>query len=140
MRELKVRAWDEIHKQMIYEFEGDFKIMTNEVDASIVCAGYNDNGDWKELEVMFFSGIIDSNVKEVFEGDLHKTEPIEVDGEMISSYLPVVFDNGAFWLDESFKKDGSLLTLLCEYDEPLNIQGNIHANPELLTAHSKTAN
>ncbi len=80
-----------------------------------------------------FTGIEDKNGNKVFSGDLHLTEPVEVDGEMKSSYLPVVFDNGAFWLDESFDKDGSLLTLLCEYDEPLNIQGNIHDNPELLT-------
>ena len=72
------------------------------------------------------------NGVEVYEGDLHKTEPVDVDGEMTSSYLPIVFDNGAFWLDESFKKDGSLLTLVCEYDEPLNIVGNIHDNPQLL--------
>ena len=62
--------------------------------------------------------------------------PVEVDGEMIDSTLPVVFENGAFWLDESYAKDKSLLKLLCEYnDAPLNIVGNIYETLKLLTQH-----
>ena len=78
-----------------------------------------------------FTGLYDKNGKEIYEGDLHLSEAI-VDGEPHKSYLPIVFDNGAFWVDESFKKDGTVLTLLAEYDEPINIQGNIYQNPELL--------
>jgi len=78
-----------------------------------------------------FTGIEDNNEKEVYEGDIHLSE-VEDDGKIIKGYLPIVFDNGAFWLDQSFKKDGTYLTLLCEYDEPLNIVGNIYENAELL--------
>lgn len=79
-----------------------------------------------------FTGVKDKKEKNIYVGDLHLTEA-EVDGKMKKNYLPVLFDNGAYWLDESFKKDGTHLTLLCQYnDEPLNIMGNIHDNPELL--------
>ncbi|HET8885586.1 MAG TPA: YopX family protein [Salinimicrobium sp.] len=68
---------------------------------------------------------------DIFQGDLICSDA-EVDGEMSTSYLPIVYENAAFWLDESFSKDGSYLTLLVEWDEPLKVGGNIHDNPELL--------
>jgi len=93
--------------------------------------------EYVEVEVdpktvgLFTGGIPRSHQKKIYSGDLHLSEA-EVDGEPHKSYLPVVFDNGAFWIDESFKKDGTCLSLLCKYDEDINIVGNIHENPELL--------
>ena len=84
---------------------------------------------------LLYSGLKDENGNEIYDGCIH-SEKVEVDGEMIDSTLPVVFENGAFWLDESYAKDKSLLKLLCEYnDAPLNIVGNIYENPKLLTQH-----
>jgi hypothetical protein len=73
-----------------------------------------------------FIGCQDKNGIDIYDGDVH-SEQVECDGKMIDCNLPVVFDEGAYWLDESSSKDGSLLTLLCEYeDAPINIIGNIH--------------
>ncbi len=78
-----------------------------------------------------FTGLLDKNGKEIYDCDIHMHE-FESDGEKQKSYSPIVWDNGAFWVDESLLKDGSLLTLLGEFDEPLNIVGNRFENPELL--------
>lgn len=78
-----------------------------------------------------FQYIGEINGVKVWEGDIHLTET-ECDGQTVKGYLPIVYDNGAYWLDVSRKKDGSHLELLAELDEPLNIVGNIHNNPELL--------
>ncbi|WP_127846171.1 YopX family protein [Psychroflexus aestuariivivens] len=87
---------------------------------------------WKEqgteISIMLFSGKLDKNNRKIFAGDLHKDETI-VDGEMKASYYPIIFEDASFWVDESFKKDGTCLIPLSEYPEPINIQGNIFENP-----------
>jgi uncharacterized phage protein (TIGR01671 family) len=123
MRTIKFRVWDIDKNKMFndcFELTKFGFIKCNQLDNS------SENLVWLQ-----FTGIEDANEKEVYEGDIHLSE-VEDDGKIIKGYLPIVFDNGAFWLDQSFKKDGSYLTLLCEHDEPLNIVGNIYENPELL--------
>lgn len=58
----------------------------------------------------------------VYSGDIHS----ELDGEGNKCLLPIVFENGSFWIDESFHKDGSILMAVSEYETPINIVGNIH--------------
>lgn len=141
MREVKFRVWDD--KKMWYK--DDLTIDSNQTE--LVFFGGKNKVDWalydsvfmnrivssadKQSQIMLFTGLTDKNGNEIYEGDFHLSE-VQGDEGLIKGYLPVVYDNGAFWLDESFKKDGSFLTLLNQYDEPINIQGNIHENPELL--------
>jgi len=59
----------------------------------------------------------------VYDGDLLESINQE-DGSV--SKIPVVFENGAFWVDESFHKDGTYLHLLAEWDEKIKVIGNIY--------------
>ena len=143
-REYKFRAWDNVNKCF---FEPTFRAYKGELeDLHIDMSGslcmrtmdkfiHLDSMEPGRFDIMKYTGRKDVNGKEIYEGDLHGFE-IEIDDKTTWCYLPVVFDNGAFWLDESFEKDGSMLTLLCEYnDEPLNIVGNRHQNPEFINKH-----
>lgn len=129
MRDIKLRAWDKKNKRW-YRTELEWKEFS--VFGELMYSGLPDMNILPHLELQLYSGVEDKNGKEVCEGDIH-SERNNIDGTMTDIYMPVVFDNGAFWIDESFNKDGSSLYLLCEYnDAPLNIVGNIHENPELL--------
>lgn len=134
MKDLKFRAYHKKQNRMfpVYAIGRDF---VTEETLDGVNPGENcfSGDELEDIEVMLGSTVNDI---EVFAGDIHKTDPVDVDGEMQSSYLPIVFDNGSFWIDESFEKDGSYLHLLSSYDEKLNIVGNIFENPELLTTET----
>lgn len=101
---LKFRFWETEQNYMIHEipahpFSSNFKMMIGcEVNGTIV-----------------------------YDGDLLESKS-EVDGEKIASEIPVIFENGAMWVDESFHKDGSYLHLLAEWDEPIKVIGNIYEN------------
>jgi uncharacterized phage protein (TIGR01671 family) len=85
-----------------------------------------------------FTGLIDINGKEIFEGDILRDrvyDPEAPNGEYYESFLPIFFENGAFWIDESFEKNRTTATILCEWENP-EVVGNIHENPELLNFRS----
>ena len=74
-----------------------------------------------------YTGINDIKDIEIYENDLilDKVYDIEApNGQYYESKLPVFFEKGAFWVDESYKKDRTTATLLCEWKNPL-ICGNI---------------
>lgn len=134
-REIKFRAWDDELKKMVYEFDDE-----SNTYADVYVLGYsNDNGvyagitpsktqDWYELEVMQYTGLKDKNGKEIYEGDIvvfdvsAGREGIEPEhnnqrGEVSISGGVVTF--GAW---------------TCLYCNNKRLIGNIHANPERLTA------
>jgi hypothetical protein len=71
-----------------------------------------------DLEIMQFTGLLDKNGKEIFEGDVVKL----FGNETVSQ---VYFKDGSFLIDEPEKKT-LLFCILCE------VIGNIHEHPELL--------
>ena len=84
-----------------------------------------------------FTGLIDKNGVEIYEGDILFDYEIDNEtGNDISGKFPVVYDisNCQFAIDNSFKKDGSSFVNFVEYFgiENLKVVGNIHDNPELL--------
>ena len=83
---------------------------------------------------MLYSLIDDVEGRKIFDGDIliDRVEDVEApNGSYHESFLPVFFENGAFWVDESFHKDRSFATLLNEWENP-KVVGNIFENPELL--------
>lgn len=74
-----------------------------------------------------FSGIEDINGIEIYEGDLLLDRAYDQEapnGEYYECKLPIFFENGAFWVDESFKKDRSTACLLAEWEKPI-VCGNV---------------
>ena len=120
----KLRAWNVEHRFMIPASD----VIQYEIDVmKLVGNAYRIVSD-KEFILM---GAIKINEVEIYEGDIHLEKAI-VDKKEITAYYPIVYENGAYWIDESFAKDGTCLTLLCEYEIPINIVGNIYENSELL--------
>lgn len=83
-----------------------------------------------------YTGLIDNNGVEIYEGDILIDVEFDENNNDISGKFPVVYDSSKcqFAIDNSFKKDGSSLVNIIEYFgvENLKIVGNIHDNPELL--------
>lgn len=84
-----------------------------------------------EYELMFFTGTLDKNGKEIYEGDILK----DTDNEIYY----VDFIRGCFYLKTRYEKNGEWLEWLpmCEIDRlavpvDFEIVGNIYENPELL--------
>jgi len=102
MEKFKIRFWDKERKEMIYE--GGRPVVFDTSEALI------------GTEV---NGVL------VYDGDY--MESTDDDGNI--SQIPIVFENGSFWADESFAKDGSYLTLLAEWKEPILVKGNIYEKP-----------
>jgi len=107
MREIRFRAWDFENKQMRTE------LRASEIGMLV-------EGGYKGL--MQFTGLLDKNGKEVFEGDIVRNENDQKPNQQI------IFAKGMFCLDDE--------------DSPLwkyapqsfwEIIGNIYQNPELLT-------
>ena len=88
-----------------------------------------------------FTGYLDVNGKEIYEGDI-LGDWNEIDGKMEQSKQTVYFDEmlGQWMLDNSFKQDRSLsYSLFSELqDFEYEIIGNVYENPELLTPNNPT--
>lgn len=112
MREIKFRAWDRKGKQMI---EHEHLMMT--------CDGFSaldEEATMFPMEIiMQFTGLLDKNGKEIYEGDITTSEISDEPKE-------VVFWEGCFchkWEDGR----GHIFN-----PKKLEIIGNIYENPELL--------
>lgn len=73
-----------------------------------------------------FTGLLDKNGKEIYEGDVIKmyhNDPTPETG-LIMVIGPVIFRNGAFVVSKGFD--------FVMNKNPLEVIGNIHQNPELL--------
>lgn len=109
MREIRFRAWDKKNKRM-ESWEN-----LNGIPAKM----WTDNLD---LIPMQFTGTLDRNGKEVWEGDLVKNRHDEV--------FPVVFYKYMFCLE--IKKDNGTSWTGFNYNYPFEVIGNIYENKELI--------
>jgi uncharacterized phage protein (TIGR01671 family) len=113
MREIKFRAWNDKLKKMAYDFSLSEKGKVIEWwDGE-----YDGELDWP---VMQFTGLYDSNGKEIFEGDI-------VRGAIDCGPAGSV---EATWV-VAWTGDGYQSSYWCK-DLQFMIIGNIHENPELL--------
>jgi hypothetical protein len=124
MREIKFRAWIHEVKQMVDVWSVDFNIET-------IMWGDDKEETWhnyfsgmkKDCELMQFTGLLDRNGKEVYEGDLVRSDWYEDKGRI--NCAPVVFVSGRFTCR-------GLKAYLYEMPD-LEVIGNVYENPELLT-------
>jgi uncharacterized phage protein (TIGR01671 family) len=129
----KLRAWDKELKQMIYE---DFYINCNGEP------GYPDHdGNWQDFSekwiVMQSINLLDKNNKEIWEGDIVQMT-YEYPYKVFTFIYEVKWDNNAasfrpfaddfYWSDFESNWDNKRV-----YSKDIEVIGNIHANPDLLT-------
>lgn len=124
MREIKFRAWDEVHKQMLY--------IGLELDTHI-------GGPQEDL--MQYTGLKDKNGVEIYEGDIVRgtyEEFSDYDHEeyTIEFVSQVTFENGAFCIKRDYVNfEGRMRgpSLNKHWDsEKVAVIGNALENPELL--------
>jgi len=151
-REIKFRAWDNYSKSFIEDDEyliglnGKFYRM----DFYSGIENYEDgNLIWNELDnitLSQFTGLLDKNGKEIYEGDLLKrfgeTKILICDGKEIYSphceISKAVFVEGCFQVvilaqkNSYFGKIPSNPRIFFKPDVYLEVIGNIYQNPELL--------
>ena len=137
MRKIKFRAWDEVRKEMHSEF--NFIQSHGDGQNWIVPLEHITNPDWlvdlekkvrcaphirEQFKLMQFTGLLDKNGKEVYEGDIVKCK---------YGWLGfVVYRGSHYWCEEIVtKKVGSHAPIFNEWAE-LEIIGNIYENPELV--------
>jgi uncharacterized phage protein (TIGR01671 family) len=119
MRTIKFRAWHKKAKEMLYP------------DKQFYLFQWIEEG--QPIEVMQFTGLLDKNGKDIYEGDIIKRIDTE-DTELViwnrDCFLSrTIYDD---WLKRNIldrKKDCSLF-LMTTFK--IEIIGNMHDNPELL--------
>ncbi len=93
-------------------------------DAMIGVAWFEiDRNKWAFLGADEFTGLLDKNGKEIYEGDVLR---LDCDCEQCPHFDYVIFENGMF----KYKNDSQPLSDASDVEE---IIGNIYQNPELLT-------
>lgn len=147
MREIKFRAWNPETKKMFYDFDQNIKEVA--LGKSIHLFVYETGLAYKTL--MQFTGLIDKNGKEVYEGDIIKwketrfytKEQLEKDIPMPKFFTsPVLFAEGSFVvnstdiLPENPEEYNTFLAcffndcLGFKFDFKAEVIGNIYENPE----------
>lgn len=139
MREIKFRAYDKKYKFMshkvlvgnVFDDNENYTAHSMWIEPSMV--DYKCTPQWmnfdehSNIELMQYTGLLDKNGKEIYEGDIVK-EPYYVDENNGYLLLEVLFNNGCF-VGKVINKDGFGLQNLTMYKEVI---GNIYENPELL--------
>mgnify|MGYP004534014253 CR=1 FL=1 len=125
MREIKFRAWDKELNIMSYANDGLLVMFLGED----ICVAYDSpagDGVVNSYELMQYTGLIDKNGKEIYEGDIvrhfkrDKEKLLKI--EISSGYGVYAQEN-----DTTKRLIGRSNTHLC-----YEVVGNIYENPELL--------
>jgi uncharacterized phage protein (TIGR01671 family) len=125
MRTIKFRAWDKKNKQFWYQFK------ISSLYGSLYFPDDMIREDWELLQ---FTGLLDKNGKEIYEGDIVKiTDPYDEESKIslvkcIGDGFIVEWNNGFCGGDS----DISLISWAMEDDFKFEVIGNIYENPELL--------
>lgn len=135
MRELKFRAWDNLHKEMIvtgFHVFGEYTLFNLIGQYCFETKGNKSSLErYDDIVVTQYTGLEDKNEKEIYEGDVVKC------GYGVGI---VVFNAGCFmveWIDDKEAYMEFLFSRKEMYarkdDELFEIVGNIYENPELIT-------
>jgi|SRR5882762_2029914 len=122
LREFKFRAWDKTNNGMLYEGFGILSI-------GLIFGHTNLEKivDYKNLEIMQFTGFLDKNGKDIYEGDIVKSK----DRYLYSGGYEIYVVE---W-QEKVKNHNDYPNEISGYliGRDAEIIGNIYENPELLT-------
>ncbi len=117
MRLIKFRAWDRQNKAWIYwDHIGGSK------------AWFWDMVDKYDCELMQFTGLLDKNGKEIWEGDIIRIQSNYETDEPVDSMAKVFFKDGSF--QTNFHD--CLLRIALPGNWIVEVLGNIYENAELL--------
>ena len=140
MREIKFRAWEPLNKEMhyldfaLYDYkDGDCRFVLPSKRQGL---RYYTIMNLEAVEVMQFTGLLDKNGKEIFEGDIIKvTGEFAIDDSGIIKWSQQEDDytyHCGFMVDwQEEVKRRSHLSFWANHRE-IEIIGNIYENPELL--------
>ena len=147
MREIKFRAWDKVDKQMFYGVEQAYDTLGTMQDGegnklSYLWTSFGEvleEQKMGKLVLMQFTGLLDKNGKEIYEGDIiYYNQGLSKGGvNSLGEYeLPRLLDGirVVAWKDTGFDWDGSHSGLMfCKGgQDEYEVIGNIYENPELL--------
>lgn len=120
MREIKFRAWN--NKQMYYSPDDVFVLDYSGWKLGEIGYGWDVDGVSSDQGILMqFTGLIDKNKKEIYEGDICNTR----DGDLL-----ICKDYNEFIYTVLYSEDHSGLNGYTQKD--LEVIGNIYENPELL--------
>lgn len=123
-REIKFRAWHNVDWVMYYNHSVNLTI-----DGAV--SVLSKSGEWEQdddrsmIDLMQFTGLLDKNGKEIYEGDVLNIDTTNSDGNVVGESKEVVRFEGAYILPLSW--------ITAPYVE---IIGNIYENPDLLNTAS----
>ena len=124
MREIKFRAWHK-EKKIMGEVLG-IDILHKEIffsNEDVDCYEYS---DFKDIELMQYTGLYDKKGKEIYEGDIVKLRANH--GIGVVKY----YDEWGAFVVEYIKPRPLSVLGINYYKEDTEILGNIYENPELL--------
>ena len=131
MREIRFRVWDKKEKTMNYSAEG--RIVDGRLIAFDLMIEWRRNIYSSEWELMQFTGLLDKNGKEIFEGDILKCER---DYWETPRNLVVEWNEDCWAL---LKTDDPVDSEVLNHNSSFNVPeyyreviGNIYENPELV--------
>ena len=124
MREIKFRAWHKEEK-IIGEVLG-IDILHKEIFFSNEDVDCYEHTDFKDIELMQYTGLKDKNNKEVYEGDIVKLRANH--GIGVIKY----YDEWGAFVVEYIKPRPLTVLGMNYYKEDIEILGNIYRNPELI--------
>lgn len=123
MREIKFRAWDK-GKKIIGNVLG-IDILHKEIFFSNENVNCYEHVDFKNIELMEYTGLKDKNNKEIYEGDILS------DGNNEKPYK-VIFENGSFRAEFERNFEEYSFDLIDVVAQGCEVVGNIYENSELL--------
>jgi len=131
-RIIKFRAWDKTNKEWFYSF-------SIEGDGTVKSYIYNQWGEpdtniSEYVDIQQFTGLLDKNGKEIYEGDIVKAQyndgdkNIEFIDEVVWGYFDDCCVEGETWITKTDRWQKCIYY----WKDELEVIGNVYENPELL--------